>query len=1130
VGLRIGEVDLSVDAQTDGLRRAVRDIQALSAAVDKAARSKAKGSQAIANALAQQERAVKRAFQQTLALQQAQRNAGAPVLQIGATTRALQSMTRELSSGKAGSIDLGRSIDAVTAKLNRQERALKQMQAAQREQAQLARVAAQEASALERQRNASSRAGIAVAGVAAVAATKEGGTSFDSRATALLAAYNAELTRGRLSTEQFGAANRRFAEGMATIKREMQAAASIPGPHKAVGAFTQLANAATLAAGPLSGVGSRLQAVGRIAKDTSLSMVAAVAGSTGLAVAMGALATGTIRTAIEMERVDAMLISVTRSQLAADNAFNVATQTARTYGLDLKTLVKGYGQLIAASQGTSLEGKKTEEIFLAMSKASAALRLSSDQFAGSMLALQQIISKGNVQAEELRGQLGERLYGAFQKAARAMGVNTAALNDMLRKGQVLSEDFIPKFVKVLNQDFSAGATSSLSSLTAQINLLSTAITQFQIEFDQTANISAKFKTILQGLIGIVDSARSNMSGWISTIAGVGGAFIALNIPRIIGGFITLIKWISGATAAMKALNLVVGNTPWGIFLKGIGLATAGIVGFITASEAMKASLKEQDAQYKNLRETFKGYSDASAEQRVILQQDRDVAVRTAALRIKAIDDELAKLRERRKELQSGAANKVAVQTRYGVQYKSRGADEVQKELDANIQRITQLAVQQARLRQDIISTSKLPFGEKPFVPPPPDEDKDGKKKGKVKDLTKAYADYARVINEVLKAQTDIATKQDAMRAFDAGKQDAFEWAEALTQAKEALHGLAPVEIQGISNVLSSMGFSAGSAAEQLAKLYFQQDNINKQISDTKQAAEEAKRLAEERVKVLEDVNYELGSLQGRLGAMQKGQDALESFDRNAARADALRSMDKQLKEVIKDEKERNAILTQYNTLLKETEIESRRIETAQELASTLTDTFQDLVYNIGDAKKSLTDFFDNIHRMLTQKIVFEPLERFMTDYIQQLLAGKGGSGSGAAGGGIGGALQGIFNFGTSLFGAGGGESIVATPPSASFASSIGPPEGFLSGLFASLPGFAQGGDFTVGGLGGIDSQVVAFRATPGEAVSVGSGGGRSVTVNLNYATPPRTPFEAQSAAQQAAQVGQSVRKALARNT
>lgn len=42
----------------------------------------------------------------------------------------------------------------------------------------------------------------------------------------------------------------------------------------------------------------------------------------------------------------------------------------------------------------------------------------------------------------------------------------------------------------------------------------------------------------------------------------------------------------------------------------------------------------------------------------------------------------------------------------------------------------------------------------------------------------------------------------------------------------------------------------------------------------------------------------------------------------------------------------------------------------------------------------------------------------------------------------------------------------------------------LAQAMAALPGFAFGGDFEVGGVGGTDSQLVAFRATPGEKVNV----------------------------------------------
>lgn len=49
-----------------------------------------------------------------------------------------------------------------------------------------------------------------------------------------------------------------------------------------------------------------------------------------------------------------------------------------------------------------------------------------------------------------------------------------------------------------------------------------------------------------------------------------------------------------------------------------------------------------------------------------------------------------------------------------------------------------------------------------------------------------------------------------------------------------------------------------------------------------------------------------------------------------------------------------------------------------------------------------------------------------------------------------------------------------------------------------MGGFQHGGSFVVPGSGGPDSQLVAFRATPGERVDVsrrGEGGGRPVQVN-----------------------------------
>jgi len=62
--------------------------------------------------------------------------------------------------------------------------------------------------------------------------------------------------------------------------------------------------------------------------------------------------------------------------------------------------------------------------------------------------------------------------------------------------------------------------------------------------------------------------------------------------------------------------------------------------------------------------------------------------------------------------------------------------------------------------------------------------------------------------------------------------------------------------------------------------------------------------------------------------------------------------------------------------------------------------------------------------------------------------------------------------------------------------------GGLLGGIGKLFGFAKGGSFNVGGSGGIDSQLVAFKASPNERVSVtkpgqGMGGGANVNITVN---------------------------------
>ena len=166
------------------------------------------------------------------------------------------------------------------------------------------------------------------------------------------------------------------------------------------------------------------------------------------------------------------------SALAAQGLAFVA-QEAERLGIDLAVAEKGFVRLSAAARGTSLEGDAAREIFVGIAEAARAMGLSTEQQSGALIAIEQIISKGTVSAEELRGQLGERLPGAFQIAARAVGVTTKELSKMLARGEVLSEDFLPRFARELRATFGAGAIDQAAGPAAAFTRLDNAVLELK---------------------------------------------------------------------------------------------------------------------------------------------------------------------------------------------------------------------------------------------------------------------------------------------------------------------------------------------------------------------------------------------------------------------------------------------------------------------------------------------------------------------------------------------------------------------------------------------------------------------------------------------------------------------------
>ena len=115
-----------------------------------------------------------------------------------------------------------------------------------------------------------------------------------------------------------------------------------------------------------------------------------------------------------------------------------------------------FTKLNAAARASGFTVEEVEEVYRGLAAANVALGGDSQKLQGILLATQQVFSKGKVQAEELRGQIGERLAGAFAKFAESAGLSTSQLDKALEKGEVSLEDFV-RFAKSLLEEYEEDA-------------------------------------------------------------------------------------------------------------------------------------------------------------------------------------------------------------------------------------------------------------------------------------------------------------------------------------------------------------------------------------------------------------------------------------------------------------------------------------------------------------------------------------------------------------------------------------------------------------------------------------------------------------------------------------------------
>lgn len=254
---------------------------------------------------------------------------------------------------------------------------------------------------------------------------------------------------------------------------------------------------------------------------------------------------------------------------------------SNTIGLDYRQVAPSYNKMLASGQTSGMSTDSVQNIFQGVSEYGRVMGLDSEAMKGSMRAIEQMMNKGQVMSEELKGQLAERMPGAMSAMAEAAGFKgedgVAKLMEAMKKGDVKSGAVLEKFAAILAERARAGGAleKAMKSTAAEQARMNNAFTDAVIAFSEGGFDS--------GMAGFFRTMADGMQRAQPLIRALGGAFEILIKP--LNAMIVLIgdlgqawpdiaKGLGVSEKALAAFAVAVGvfMLPFGGFIAAIGIA------------------------------------------------------------------------------------------------------------------------------------------------------------------------------------------------------------------------------------------------------------------------------------------------------------------------------------------------------------------------------------------------------------------------------------------------------------------------------------------------------------------------------------------------------------------------------
>lgn len=211
--------------------------------------------------------------------------------------------------------------------------------------------------------------------------------------------------------------------------------------------------------------------------DICSGIIQMTAAYTGFSVAANVFNTGK-----EFDSLTASMKLFAKDDAGVKAEMKFISDEAERLGINFQEAATQYTKFAIVARN-KISPEQTKEIFTGLSEYATVLQVDQYRFQRAMLSLNQMMSKGTVMSEELKGQLAENLPGAVGIFASAMGVTEKELFKLMEQSRVISDEVLPKVGKEMARVAreNGALDAAVTKVNSQYQRFLSSITRLKVE-------------------------------------------------------------------------------------------------------------------------------------------------------------------------------------------------------------------------------------------------------------------------------------------------------------------------------------------------------------------------------------------------------------------------------------------------------------------------------------------------------------------------------------------------------------------------------------------------------------------------------------------------------------------------